>query len=117
MAILADNAKHNQTGLTDEHGAIRHREVELCPVGAVAMVLWATYHVRGHPTPDFVPDFADPMFGEFGRRDWYQHRLFFTSTGSPTDLMQYKSESLLRRQIIDFAYSRCSFQLTTNELL
>jgi Centromere DNA-binding protein complex CBF3 subunit, domain 2 len=96
LAILADNAKHNQTGRTDEHGAIRHRHVELCPVAGVAMQLWATFHVRNFPVPDFEPDFSDPECGEYGRRDWYDHRLFFSSTGNPTELMQYKSKSFSR---------------------
>ena len=94
MGILVDNAKHNQTGRTDEHGAIRHRSVELCPIGGVAIFLWATFHLRNSPVPNFAPDFSDPTFGEFGRRDWYERRLFFSSTGSPQDLMQYKSEWL-----------------------
>lgn len=93
LAILADNAKHNQTGRTDEHGAIRHRHVELCPVGGVAMMLWATFQLRNFPVPDFIPDFADPKFGEFGRRDWYNICLFFSSTGSQTEPMQYKGKS------------------------
>ena len=95
LGILLDNAKHNQTGRTDEHGAIRHRHVELCPINAIAMLLWATFHLRQTPVPNFVPDFSDPKFGEYGRRDWYNHLLFFSSTGSPDVMMKYKSESSL----------------------
>ncbi|KAL6300578.1 hypothetical protein BKA93DRAFT_829023 [Sparassis latifolia] len=40
LAALADNAKHNQQGRLDEHGAIRHREVELCPVGGLALLFF-----------------------------------------------------------------------------
>ncbi|KAH8979010.1 hypothetical protein EDB86DRAFT_3089648 [Lactarius hatsudake] len=69
LGILLDNAKHNQTGRTDEHGAIRHCLVELCPINAVAMQLWATFHLRQIPVPGFAPDFSDPDFGEFGRHD------------------------------------------------
>jgi hypothetical protein len=58
------------------------------------MLLWATFHLRDFPVPNFVPDFSDPKFGEFGRRDWYKICLFFSSTGLPTDPMQYKSEYL-----------------------
>ena len=92
LGILLDNAKHNQTGRTDEHGAIRHRHPELCPIGGVAMLLWAIFHLRQIPVPNFVPDFSDPRFGEFGCRKWYETKLFFASKASPTDLMQYKSK-------------------------
>ncbi|KAN0134511.1 hypothetical protein V8E53_007657 [Lactarius tabidus] len=93
LGILLDNAKHNQMGRVDEHGAIRHRRVELCPINAVAMLLWATFHLKQVPVPSFVPDFADPNFGEFGRRDWYRHLLFFSSTGSPLDALKYKTHN------------------------
>ena len=83
MGILADNAKHNQTGHMDEHGAIRHCNVELCLIGGVAIFLWAIFHLRNFPVPNFTPDFSDPTFGKFGHRDWYEHHLFFSSTGSP----------------------------------
>jgi hypothetical protein len=92
FGILLDNAKHNQTGCTDEHGAIRHRHPELCPIGGVAMLLWAIFHLRQIPVPSFVPDFSDPGFREFGCRKWYETKLFFASKASPTDLMQYKSK-------------------------
>lgn len=95
LGILLDNAKHNQTGRTDEHGAICHHHVELCPINAIAMLLWATFHLRQIPVPNFVPDFSDPKFGKYGRRDWYNHLLFFSSTGSPDVMMKYKSESSL----------------------
>lgn len=56
------------------------------------MLLWATFHLRNMPVPEFIPDFSDPKFGEFGRRDWYKHLLFFSSKGSPTVPMKYKSK-------------------------
>jgi hypothetical protein len=92
LGILLDNAKHNQTGRTDEHGAIRHRHPELCPINGVGTLLWAIFHLEHFPVPDFVPDFSSPDYGEFGHREWYEMKLFFSSKGSPKDLMQYKSE-------------------------
>jgi len=50
------------------------------------------HHLHSIPVPNFVPDFLDPKFGEFGRRDWYNILLFFSGTGSPTVPMKYKSE-------------------------
>jgi hypothetical protein len=74
------------------------------------MLLWAIFHLRSIPVPNFVPDFSDPKFGEFGRRDWYNNLLFFSSTGLPTVPMKYKSEFvyshfLLREQIDDRIFS------------
>nr|GAT44268.1 predicted protein [Mycena chlorophos] len=79
LAVLADQAKHNQTGRVDEHGAIRHRLVELCSVGAIALLFFAYFHVLGAPVPNFEPDFNDPDYGDYGRREWYALYLFSTS--------------------------------------
>ncbi|GBE80419.1 hypothetical protein SCP_0301340 [Sparassis crispa] len=54
-----DNAKHNQQGRLDEHGAIRHREVELCPVRALAFLFFGFFHVLHLPLPNLLPDFED----------------------------------------------------------
>ena len=43
--VFADNAKHNQTGRTDEFGAFRHHLVELCPIGGMAMLFFAIFHI------------------------------------------------------------------------
>jgi hypothetical protein len=92
LGILLDNAKHNQTGQTDEHGAIRHRHPELCPVNGVGTLLWAIFHLLSLPIPNFIPDFSNPDYGEFGHCEWYKMKLFFSSKGSPMNPMQYKSE-------------------------
>jgi hypothetical protein len=76
FAALADNAKHNQTGRTDEHGALRHRKVELCPVGAVAFLFFTHFHVLGSPVPSFEPDFTT----EYGRHEWYEYHVFYTTS-------------------------------------
>ncbi|TFY79269.1 hypothetical protein EWM64_g4743 [Hericium alpestre] len=77
LGVYSDNAKHNQQGRVDEFGMIRHRIVELCPIGAAALLFWAHFHVLECPPPDFVPDFTDKNFGQFGRRDWYSCHLFY----------------------------------------
>jgi hypothetical protein len=58
------------------------------------MLLWATFHLRNVPVPNFVPNFSDPDFGEYGKRSWYNRLLFFSSTSTPEDPMPYKSELL-----------------------
>jgi len=76
MVILADQAKTNTTGRVDEHGLFRHRHVELCGYGAVALHLFSHFHIVGQKPPDFTPDFLDPNHTEFGRQDWYRMHLF-----------------------------------------
>ena len=75
LAALADNAKHNQHGRVDEHGALRHRLVELCPVGAIARMFFALLHIMKQPLPSFVPSCADG-YGEYGYREWYDYHVF-----------------------------------------
>ena len=77
LATLADNAKHNQHGRIDENGAIRHRDVELCPIGALAMKFFAYFHILSKGPPGFVPDFDSTEHGEFGYREWYDHFVFW----------------------------------------
>ncbi|KAJ7745543.1 hypothetical protein DFH07DRAFT_977314 [Mycena maculata] len=88
LALIADNAKHNQTGRTDEHGALRHRFVELCPIGSIALLLFSYFHVRNELVPNFVPDFSDSNYGDFGKREWYGIHLF-PAGKSPMDEMGY----------------------------
>lgn len=63
MAIM-DQGKVNQFGRIDYGGCIRHRDVEVCPVGALAMYLFWRYHVVG----EVFPRTAD-------RKTWYNTHL------------------------------------------
>lgn len=76
LTLIADNAKHNQNGRIEEYGAFRHRHVELCPVGAIATLYFVWFHVLNCAPPDFKPDFSNPSYGQFGRRDWYKLHVF-----------------------------------------
>jgi hypothetical protein len=78
--VLADGAKHNQQGRVDEHGALRHRFVDHCAVGAFALLLFSHFHVLGLPVPNFAPDFDDDSCGEFGRRQWYDYHMFWAQS-------------------------------------
>lgn len=99
MTILADNSKVNQTGRIDEHGAIRHREPELCAVGAIGFLLFGLFHILKRPVPSFAPDFSAPGYGRYGRREWYEYHLF-SSPKTPTVPMTYESMSLTSDCII-----------------
>ncbi|KAL1710337.1 hypothetical protein EV121DRAFT_266619 [Schizophyllum commune] len=58
MILLRDQGKHIQDGRVEEHAALRHRDVELCCVGAMALYLFALFHIAGNPRPVFAPDFS-----------------------------------------------------------
>jgi len=88
---MSDEGKTNTNGRIDEHGAFRHRLQELCPVGALAIHLFAYFHVEGHPRPKFAPEFNHPQASEIGYRDWYKLRLF-PSSKSLYKEMSYESE-------------------------
>ncbi|KAG1817805.1 hypothetical protein DFJ58DRAFT_888716 [Suillus subalutaceus] len=77
LVALADNAKSNQHGRLDEHGTLRHFHVELCPVGALAMLLFACFHIVSQPVPEFAPEFSKAGYGEFGHRSWYDLYVFW----------------------------------------
>ncbi|KAF8467061.1 hypothetical protein DFH94DRAFT_817762 [Russula ochroleuca] len=76
LAALADNAKHNKDGQVDEHGALCHRNVDLCPVGAIAMMFFSYFHILSLPVPCFEPDFTNRSYGEYGYRSWYEYYVF-----------------------------------------
>lgn len=80
MGIISQNAKHNQSSRIDELGTLRHKNVNLCGVGAVGFHLFAVYHIANISPPSFVPDFSDTAkaegYGVYRKRPWYQHTLF-----------------------------------------
>lgn len=77
---------------------LRHRYVELCPVGALALLFFTHFHVLQNPAPNFVPDFTDPKSGEYGRRDWYSFHVFYAK--EPKDEMSYSSKSVSHRVLL-----------------
>jgi hypothetical protein len=40
------------------------------------MLYFVWFHVLNCPIPDFKPDFTDPKYGKFGRRNWYEFHVF-----------------------------------------
>jgi len=89
LRVFADNAKHNQNAKVEELGAIRHAQPLLCGIGALAMHLFARFHINNERF-NFTPQFSDNT-GEFGSRIWYKYSAFCGD-----DLitpMSYNSES------------------------
>ena len=60
LSALANNAKTNQHRHVDEHSTLRHRLVELCQVGALALLFYIQFHVLSHLLPGFAPTFGQP---------------------------------------------------------
>ena len=91
---MADQSKTNVTGRRDETGAIRHREPELCAIGAIGILLWAYFHLLKPLIPDFAPDHSSPDAGPFGKRPWYNWLLFPVLKGAGNEMaeMDYSSE-------------------------
>lgn len=56
------------------------------------MMFFAHFHVLNRQPPVFEPDFDDPVFGQYGRRDWYR-QLVFPSMKDETKEMAYQSKS------------------------
>jgi hypothetical protein len=89
MICLQDQAKTNTNGRVDEHGAFRHKHVELCSVGAMGFLLWARFQVLDRARPDFAPDYGEGS-GTFGTRVWYDWFVFPSNDGDDIE-MSYQS--------------------------
>ncbi|KAF8258304.1 hypothetical protein EI94DRAFT_1708110 [Lactarius quietus] len=76
LAAFVDNAKHNQQGHVDEHGALQHHLVELCPVGAMARLFFSFFHIMKQPLPNFAPGFTTDGYSEYGYQEWYGYHVF-----------------------------------------
>lgn len=96
LGIMAYNAKHNQYGCLDEHEVLRHSDVELCAMGALAFLFFSIFHVAGlNPSAHwFMPDLNSRNFREYGRRPWYNHHIFFST--KPEVGLTYEGEFLCR---------------------
>ncbi|KAI0088513.1 hypothetical protein BDY19DRAFT_906536 [Irpex rosettiformis] len=79
LAMMSLNAKHNQHGRLDEHGVMRHLNVQVCAVGALAFLFWAMFHVMDFSSTEaeLQPDFTATDCGPFGLHEWYSYYVFF----------------------------------------
>ncbi|KAF8492100.1 hypothetical protein JB92DRAFT_2835485 [Gautieria morchelliformis] len=97
--IADDEPTHNQDGQLNEHGVIHHRFAALCPAGALALHFVAQFHILNIPQPSFVPDFSDSAhmagYGRYGRKAWYELKVFYAS--EITKPMLYDNKCLLAR--------------------
>ncbi|OBZ74698.1 hypothetical protein A0H81_05426 [Grifola frondosa] len=87
LAALADNTKHNQNGHLNEHGALQHYHIDVCPIGSIAFLYFSIFHILSLPPPDFVPDFTDSNYGQYSHHGWYKNHIFFMR--APEKAMSY----------------------------
>lgn len=96
MKILCDNGKTNQTGKVEEQGAIRHRLVELCAIGSLALHFFVQFQILDDTSYNWLPDFSsnsqEAGYGMYGYREWHQYKVF--PGEDRTKQMTYKSISL-----------------------
>jgi hypothetical protein len=69
--------KTNQEGKTQIGAAIRHKDVRICPVGALAFYLFGRFHVSHEPFPNMA-----------SRQQWYNVCLFRGKGTSPITYRQ-----------------------------
>jgi hypothetical protein len=67
LLCIMDQGKTNQFGKIQSGTAMRHKNAGLCPIGAVAMLLFFCFQVENEPFPDFRM-----------RKNWYNIYLFHT---------------------------------------
>ncbi|CAN6594967.1 hypothetical protein TRVA0_001S00364 [Trichomonascus vanleenenianus] len=68
LICLTDQHKTNQVGRVEEVAAIRNKNVEICPVSAMALMLLCRFDLSGEK----FPDFTNPA-------DWYNTKLFIAN--------------------------------------
>ncbi|KAF7330285.1 hypothetical protein MVEN_02466400 [Mycena venus] len=90
LLLRADQSKVNTNGRVDEHGAFRHINVALCPIGAIAFFFFSHFHIIEAPVPNFAPNYDNPNYGDYGHRQWYELFLF-SSTKDCTKEMVYQT--------------------------
>ncbi|PPQ81245.1 hypothetical protein CVT24_009532 [Panaeolus cyanescens] len=61
IALIVDSldSKANTEGNFEEFAAFRHRNPDLCSIGALGLFLFARWHVLQKPLPDFAPVYDD----------------------------------------------------------
>ena len=90
VTVLADNSKVNTSGKIEEFGVIRHTDVFMCGVSALAFHAMNTWSLDGTRLPSFVSDFDLKTHGKFGYREWWEWVVF--RGNSYTKPMAYDSE-------------------------
>jgi len=76
LVIIMEHGKTNQYGRREFGSCIRHRNVEICPVGALAFYLFFRWNIQNEVVPNFlVPE------------DWYDIKVLKSGKGAKSPLI------------------------------
>ena len=84
VMVTLRNGRTNADGKAEMAGVLRHKDVEACSVGALALHLFCRFHLGTYPKID---EAKQEQFPDFTNRTWYDLKLFPSST--PTTAIQY----------------------------
>ena len=96
LLCIMDQGKTNQFGKIQSGTAMRHRNVELCAIGAIGFYLFFRFHVDNEEFPDFTK-----------RANWYNIFLFVAGT-CRTEMMSPDSHREAQKK----AFTRCNLMLS-----
>lgn len=88
LLVISSRGKGNKAGRAEYSAAVRHREVNLCAVGALALYLFQRFHVSGERFPGFTE-----------RANWY-HTALIRST-KPTTAISASAQQDHFKQAMD----------------
>jgi hypothetical protein len=54
LVMTMDRGKTNQRGQIEYGAVMRHKNVNVCPIGATALYLFSRFHMEGEQFPDFT---------------------------------------------------------------
>jgi hypothetical protein len=80
LVVQSTKSKTNRTGDKYYMGAMRHKDVELCSLNAVAQYLFWRWHIAGEQPPSFK-----------SRSQWYRLKLLVAGD-DPTQMLSYTAQ-------------------------
>ncbi|KAF8271490.1 hypothetical protein EI94DRAFT_1698201 [Lactarius quietus] len=74
--VLSQHNCHGQQGHIDEHGTLQYQVIEVCPIGAIARLFFAVFHIMKQLLPNFKPNFTMNGYEKYGLCKWYDYHVF-----------------------------------------
>ncbi|CAN6611856.1 hypothetical protein TRVA0_005S00122 [Trichomonascus vanleenenianus] len=92
VSCRSDQAKNNQYGRIHHAAVARNKEIEICLVSSLAMLLLWRFDLTSEGLPDFSR-----------RETWYDVKLFITSKKKNTQAMSYETNKLGHKSVLETA--------------
>lgn len=108
LVFLTKKGKTNQFGKLQHVGCLRNKDVQICPVGAVAFHLFQRFHVSKEPMPDFSTSeawFLTKLFPgrcKNGEISYTTHAQAYVNAFNALGLFYTKSTHINRDQGVKF---------------